>query len=163
MQTHHIAHIQQVRKMLYLSGVAQRQFVFNIIKVNIHSQRFSQNAQLSTNMTVADDTQLLPRASKEPAASLFHTPRCALALASGTPRNSSSSSPITSSATERVFENGALNTGIPRFAAASRSTRVCSDTETANSDQFFCGVDHVFSQMGTGSQADEVGIADGFF
>lgn len=40
---------------------------------------------------------------------------------------------------------------------------VCSDTETANSDQFFCGVDHVFSQMGTGSQADEVGIADGFF
>lgn len=108
--------------MLYLSGVAQRQFVFNIIKVNIHSQRFSQNAQLRTNMTVADDTQLLPRASKDPAASLFHTPRCALALASGTPRNSSSSSPITSSATERVFENGALNTGIPRFAAASRST-----------------------------------------
>lgn len=162
MQTHHIAHIQQVRKMLYLSGVAQRQFVFNIIKVNIHSQRFSQNAQLRTNMTVADDTQLLPRASKEPAASLFHTPRCALALASGTPRNSSSSSPITSSATERVFENGALNTGI-RALPPHPDQLVCSDTETANSDQFFCGVDHVFSQMGTGSQADEVGIADGFF
>ena len=38
------------------------------------------------------------------------------------PRISRIVSAITSSATLRVFENGALNTGIPRSAAASRST-----------------------------------------
>ncbi len=108
--------------MLYLSGVAERQFVFNIIEEDVHSQRFRQNAKLGTDVAVTDDAQLLPRASKLPTACLFHTPRCALALASGTPRSISSSSPITNSATERVLENGALNTGIPRFAAAFRST-----------------------------------------
>ncbi|CSI55063.1 Uncharacterised protein [Vibrio cholerae] len=38
------------------------------------------------------------------------------------PRSNSKISPSTSSATLRVLENGALNTGIPRLAAALRST-----------------------------------------
>ena len=40
----------------------------------------------------------------------------------GTPRNNRIASATTSSATLRVLENGALNTGTPRRMAASRST-----------------------------------------
>ena len=64
----------------------------------------------------------LPRASTEPTADLNHSPRCALALFSGIPRSNNSVSPITNSATERVFEKGALKTGMPRFCAAFKST-----------------------------------------
>ncbi len=44
--------------MLYLSGVAERQFVFNIIEEDVHSQRFRQNAKLGTDVAVTDDAQL---------------------------------------------------------------------------------------------------------
>ena len=43
--------------MLHLRGVAEREFIFNIIEINMHPQRFRQNAQLSTNVAVADDPQ----------------------------------------------------------------------------------------------------------
>ena len=64
----------------------------------------------------------LSRASREPAAVLIHSPRWAAALAQGMPRISSTISASTSSATLRVFENGALKTGMPRSCAASKST-----------------------------------------
>jgi hypothetical protein len=38
------------------------------------------------------------------------------------PRSSITTSPITSSATERVLEKGALKTGMPRIRVVSRST-----------------------------------------
>ncbi|MNE36903.1 hypothetical protein D3C80_1307370 [compost metagenome] len=58
MQTHHIAHIQQVRKMLNLSGVAQRQFAFDIIEEHIHTQGFGKNAELRTDMAVTNNPEL---------------------------------------------------------------------------------------------------------
>ena len=63
-----------------------------------------------------------PRASREPSAVFTQAPRCAAALRSGIPRISMMISASTSSATLRVFENGALKTGMPRSCAASRST-----------------------------------------
>ncbi|CFW38401.1 Uncharacterised protein [Bordetella pertussis] len=49
-------------------------------------------------------------------------PRWTRAFFSGIRRSSRMASPSTSSATERVLENGALKTGTPRIMAASRST-----------------------------------------
>ena len=65
---------------------------------------------------------VLPRTSREPVALFGHFPACTAALFSNVPRISMIASPITSSATLRVFECGALKTGTPRAAAASRST-----------------------------------------
>ena len=57
MQTDHIAHIQQVGEVLDLGSVAQRQFAFDIIEIDVHPQRFSQNTQLRTDVPVTDDPQ----------------------------------------------------------------------------------------------------------
>ena len=46
--------------MLYLRGIAKREFIFNIIEKDMHPERFRQNAQLSTNVAVADDPQFFP-------------------------------------------------------------------------------------------------------
>lgn len=64
----------------------------------------------------------LPRISREPSADFTQPPRWAMALRSGILRMSMMISASTSSATLRVFEKGALKTGIPRSWAASRST-----------------------------------------
>ncbi len=63
-----------------------------------------------------------PRTSRAPLTVLRHTPARASAAFSGTRRISMMISPITSSATERVLEYGALNTGMPRRFAACTST-----------------------------------------
>ncbi len=64
---------------------------------------------------------VLPRTSYECAALLTQPPRCSTAFFSGMPRTSMMISASTSSATLRVLENGALNTGMPRSIAARRS------------------------------------------
>ncbi len=56
-QAHHVAHVQQVREMLHLRRVTQRQLAFNIVEVNVHPQRLRQDPQLGTDVAVADDTQ----------------------------------------------------------------------------------------------------------
>src|SRR3990167_7600381 len=65
---------------------------------------------------------VLPRISNELLADFSQPPRCATAFFSGMPRISRMASASTSSATERVLENGALNTAMPRSRAAARST-----------------------------------------
>ena len=63
-----------------------------------------------------------PRTSRASSVALRHTPRCSSAFLAGIPRSRKMISARISSATERVFENGALKTGMPRIIAASRST-----------------------------------------
>lgn len=62
-QRHHVAHIEQIGQMAHLLRVAQRQLVLDIVEEHLHAQPFGQNAQLGANVAVADDAQLLPRAS----------------------------------------------------------------------------------------------------
>ncbi|CNU09849.1 Uncharacterised protein [Salmonella enterica subsp. enterica serovar Bovismorbificans] len=57
-QTDHIAHIQQFRQVLHLSCITERQFIFNIIEIDMHPQRFRQNAQLRSDMAVTDNAKL---------------------------------------------------------------------------------------------------------
>jgi len=57
-----------------------------------------------------------------PVADLSHPPSWAAAERGKMRRSSMTISPITNSATLRVFENGALKTGTPHLRAASRST-----------------------------------------
>ena len=64
---------------------------------------------------------VLPRTSNELAALFIQPPRCSSAFFCGMPRISMMISASTSSATLRVLENGALNTGTPRLAAASKA------------------------------------------
>ena len=63
-----------------------------------------------------------PRTSWLPLADLSQTPSCIFWVFSVSRRASAMISPITSSTTLRVLEYGALNTAIPRSAAATRST-----------------------------------------
>ncbi len=65
---------------------------------------------------------VLPRTSFEPVATLRHWPWCISRVRSPSWRASATISEIISSATLRVLENGALNTGTPRLLAESRST-----------------------------------------
>ncbi|GJD92812.1 hypothetical protein BHAOGJBA_6374 [Methylobacterium hispanicum] len=65
---------------------------------------------------------VLPRTSTEPMADLSHSPACAPTERGVMRRKSITISPMTSSATERVLEKGALKTGMPRPRAAGRST-----------------------------------------
>ena len=65
---------------------------------------------------------VLPRTSKEFSALLVQPWRCRIAFFAGMPRISMMTSASTSSATLRVLENGALNTGTPWASAACRST-----------------------------------------
>ena len=65
---------------------------------------------------------VLPRTSKERSADFCHRPAWVPSLRVDTRRSSITISPITSSATERVLENGALNTGTPPALAARKST-----------------------------------------
>ncbi|MNS40218.1 hypothetical protein D3C72_725250 [compost metagenome] len=58
MQTHHIAHVEQIGQMLNLGRIPQRQFVFDIVEKDVHPERFRQNTELRTDMAVADDPQL---------------------------------------------------------------------------------------------------------
>jgi hypothetical protein len=62
-----------------------------------------------------------PRTSWLPAADLSHSPACICAFLSVSRRVSAMISARTSSTTLRVFENGALNTAMPRPDAAARS------------------------------------------
>ncbi len=62
-----------------------------------------------------------PRTSCAPSADLFHTPSCMDRSSTVSRRVSAMMSASAISTTERVFENGALNTATPREAAACRS------------------------------------------
>ena len=64
---------------------------------------------------------VFPLISKLPLLLLIHCPSCMALLLSATLRNSNMDSAITSSATERVFENGELKTAIPLLPAAFMS------------------------------------------
>ena len=63
-----------------------------------------------------------PRTSRASPTALRHRPRWSSAFFPAIPRSRKTISARISSATERVFEKGALKTGMPRIVAASRST-----------------------------------------
>jgi hypothetical protein len=65
---------------------------------------------------------VLPRTSLEPAALLSQPPACAAVDLGKMRRISMTISAMVSSATERVLENGALNTGMPMVLQAAMST-----------------------------------------
>ncbi|MOA47854.1 hypothetical protein D3C78_1705280 [compost metagenome] len=44
--------------MLNLSGIAQRQFVFDIVEEHIHTQGFGKNTELRTDVAVTNDPEL---------------------------------------------------------------------------------------------------------
>ena len=73
-------------------------------------------------MPVTDDAQSLAPDLPVALETLFHTPLCISIERSHSCRESPTISAMTSSATERELEKGELNTGIPAFAAVSRST-----------------------------------------
>ncbi len=56
-------------------------------------------------------------------------------------------SPMTSSATLRVLENGALNTGIPASARGVEIHLVGADAEAADRDQPVRGLEHVRGEL----------------
>ncbi len=117
---------------------------------------------MSTDRAVTDDAQLLPRISKELAALLIQPPRWQEAFFSGIPRSNRIASASTSSATERVLEYGALNTGDAAFAGSAQVDLVGADAETADSHELLRVIEDLFGQLSARANADEVSISDLF-
>jgi len=146
--------------MLYLSGVAERQFVFNIIEEDVHSQRFRQNAKLGTDVAVTDDAQLFT--TRFEAADRLLVPHPAVRFGVGF-RHAAQH--------QQQFADHQLGhrAGVRERRVKHRNTALRSgvqidlvgpDAEATDGNQFFrCG-ENLFSQMGTGTQADEMGITD---
>ncbi len=65
-------------------------------------------------------------------------------------------SPITSSATERVLENGALKTGIPRLRAAFQFHLIGADRKAADCDQTVGSGENLLGQLRTRANADDM-------
>ena len=76
-----------------------------------------------------------PRISWLPLADLSQMPSCIRWVFSGSRRASAMISPITSSTTLRVLENGALKTATPRSAAVAEVDLVGADAEAADRQQ----------------------------
>ena len=64
-----------------------------------------------------------------------------------------------SSATERVFENGALNTGTPCRFACARVDLVGADAERADREQPACLVEHLRRDLRLAADAEHVDVA----
>ena len=64
-------------------------------------------------------------------------------------------SAIASSTTERVFENGALNTATPRFAAAARSTWLVPMQNAPTASRSGGGGEHALGDLGLGPDAEQ--------
>ena len=146
--------------MLYLSGVAQRQFVFNIIEEDMHPQRFRQNAELGADVAVTDNPQFLAARFKAPHRQLI--PYAAMRLGVGFRHAAQQQQQLTD-------HQLGHRTGIGEWRVKHRNTAfrggvqidlVGTDAEAADGNQFFRRGENLFSQVGTGTQADEMGITD---
>ena len=72
------------------------------------------------------------------------------------PRSSITTSPITSSATLRVLEKGALKTGMPRRAGGVEVHLVGADAEAPHGDQPVGRRQGLAAQLGAGADAEHV-------
>ena len=122
MQADDVALRQQLLQLLDRLGIAMAELVGAVVKDHAHANGFGERRELRADIAVADDAERLAAdlvaAGRRlvPAAVMGRTERGKIC------RSSITISPMTSSATLRVLENGALKTGMPRLRAASRST-----------------------------------------
>ena len=119
-QRDHVRSFQQFSKA-HWPRISPRQHMRHIVKHNPHAHRFGQIRNLRANFPYPTIPSVSPRTSCDPADDLFQTPACSCVLASNVRRISRMISPIASSATDREFECGSLNTPIPRSLEAARS------------------------------------------
>ena len=68
---------------------------------------------------------------------------------------------MTSSATLRVLENGALKTGMPRCAGGVEIDLVGADAEAADRDQPVGGVENLGGDLGARADAEQMHALDG--
>ena len=106
-----------------------------VVEEDVHAQGLGQHAELRADVAVADDAERLAAHLPAVRGRLDPPPRCAAPDFAEMPRISMMISPITSSATLRVFENGALKTGIAAPARRLERDLVGADAEAAHGDQ----------------------------
>ena len=99
---------------------------------------------------------VLPRTSQLCAADLIHSPRWAAARFREDAAHSMMISPITSSATLRVLEKGALKTGIAWRSAASRSTWSVPMQKQPTAISRSAGTERLRRDLGARADAEEV-------
>ncbi|SAJ27361.1 Uncharacterised protein [Enterobacter cloacae] len=162
-QADHVAHIQQIREMLHLRRVTQRQLAFDIVEKHVHAEGFRQNTELRTDVAVTDNPELFTTRFERARSQLI--PHAAVRF-SVSFRNAAKE--------QQQLANHQLRhgTGVRERRVKDRDTAfgggiqinlVGADAETANRHQLFRRSNNVFSQLGTGSQANEMGITDGRF
>ena len=105
----------------------------DVVEDDAHAERLGEHADLRADVAVADDAERLAAdlvaAARRPCATCPRAPR---AMRSPSWRASMMISAMISSATLRVLENGALNTGTPRRLAAREVDLVGADAEAAD-------------------------------
>ncbi len=89
-------------------------------------------------------------------ADLSHTPACSAVSRSVSLRVSAMISAMASSTTERVLENGALNTATPRSAAAARSIWFVPMQKAPIAAQVGRGLEHPRGDLGLGPDAEQL-------
>ena len=121
-QRHHVGLGQQRLERRHPAGVAVRQPVGGVEEDHPQAERLGDVGQLGADVAVADDAEGAAADLVAAGATCPTRPRASRAVFSGSRRASTMISAMIISATLRVLENGALNTGTPRSAAAARST-----------------------------------------
>ena len=101
-----------------------------------------------------------PRTSWLPSAALSQTPSCMPAFFSVSRRVIAMISASASSTTERVLENGALNTATPTARRRGQVDLVGADAERADRDEAVGGVQHLRRDLGLGPDAEQVHPGD---
>ncbi len=160
MQRDDIAHSQQLAELVNLSGIAQRQFILDIVKIDVHAQAFRQHAKLHTDVAIADDAELF--AARFIGANRQLVPDTAVRLGVRFRNTAQQQQQLAdhqfcnrSGIRERCIKH--RNTALRRSVEINL---VGADAEAANRHQFFCRRENFFRQLRARTDTDEMRIAN---
>ena len=160
-QRHDVRDLQQLVERRRRARVAERQLGLDVVVEDAHPERLGKQADLRADVPVPDDSERLAADLVRPGGGL----QPAAAMRAGVPRrecraSAESLSAITSSATLRVLENGALKTGMPRSRAHSRSTWLVPMQKHPTPMSRGAASKMSAGELGGRADTDEVGVAD---
>ncbi|MNZ98931.1 hypothetical protein D3C78_1182370 [compost metagenome] len=162
MQRDDVGQAQQFVQAGDLYGVAQRQLGQRVVEVDLHAQALGQYRQLGTDRAIADDAQLLAAdfegvgRALDPAATVAGSVLLRDAAQQQDRFGQHQLRYGTGVGVRRVEHGNAA------LACSVQVDLVGADAEATDGDQFLGTVEDLFGQLGTRTDADEVGISDLF-
>ena len=159
-QADHIAHAQQLGEAAHLLGISQRQLGNHVVELHLHAHGLGQYGHLGADIAVTHQTQGL-------------APDFIAVLGRLEPAAAVGRGVLLGNAAHQVdgmgnhqFRHG---TGIGIGGIEYRDTTlqgsievylVGTDTETTHADQLLRCLEHLFGELGAGTDANEMGVLD---